>query len=246
MNPQNNFDVDFITIAGKGGVAILLRNSESPGDMGRILHGDGPKATAELVRHLIISATRIGKMGYDAQACVEELPELLRRCEIFSELNDVRDIKSLLVGMKAKPPKFFLFDPKIARAAKATLATKLEKIAALYLPEGWSFVPRKSLSGRAFFREKRISAPEPKTRKALYIFLHECAHAHLHSVKRKKRHVEEMEAEKWAHEKMRKHGIAVPRSMTRRAKNYVRYKISQALKRGAKRIDPKARSFAKK
>ena len=41
----------------------------------------------------------------------------------------------------------------------------------------------------------------------------ERAHAHLHWAEghTKPRHVEEMEAEQWAHAKMREHGIAVPR-----------------------------------
>jgi hypothetical protein len=90
--------------------------------------------------------------------------------------------------------------------------------------------------------------PSPVTRKALYIFLHECAHVHLGHVAqgdRTPRHVEEMEAEKWAHAKMREHDIPVPRAMTKRAKRYVARKINQAIKRGVKRIDPEARRFAK-
>jgi hypothetical protein len=53
-----------------------------------------------------------------------------------------------------------------------------------------------------------------------------------------------MQAEKWAHEKMRENGIAVPRTMTRRAKLYLARKIGQAIERGAKRINPEARRFA--
>jgi hypothetical protein len=77
------------------------------------------------------------------------------------------------------------------------------------------------------------------------VFLHECGHAHLHLNGRKKRHVEEMEAERFAYEKMREHGIAVPRKETKRAKHYVARKIKQALTSGAKRIDPEARRFAR-
>jgi hypothetical protein len=54
-----------------------------------------------------------------------------------------------------------------------------------------------------------------------------------------------MDAENWPHEKMRENGIAVPRDMTKRAKNYVARKIRQTTARGAKRIDPEARKFAR-
>lgn len=104
---------------------------------------------------------------------------------------------------------------------------------------------RKSLSGYAFLALGRMAVPVPKTRKSLYIFLHECAHFALgHVGHRKPVHVMEMEAEKWAHEKMRASGIQVPRSMTKRAKAYVARKIRQAERRGAKHIDSCAKAFA--
>jgi hypothetical protein len=54
-----------------------------------------------------------------------------------------------------------------------------------------------------------------------------------------------MEAERWAHEKMREHGIAAPRDMTRRAKSYVARKIEQAKRCGAKRINREAARYAR-
>jgi hypothetical protein len=133
------------------------------------------------------------------------------------------------------------------QAARKAAAERFEAIAKFYVPEGYTVEYRKSLSGTHWGQRKLIQAPRPVTRKALYIFLHECAHAHLGHAHNGKapRHVEEMEAEKWAHAKMREHGISVPRSMTRRAKQYVARKIRQAERRGAKRIDPSARAFAK-
>ena len=98
---------------------------------------------------------------------------------------------------------------------------------------------------RHWGESKRIDAPRPVTRKALYIFLHECAHAHLHVDRKPKAHVREMEAEMWAHARMREHGIAVPRAMTARAKRYVARKIVQAKRCGAKSIDRKAAQYAK-
>lgn len=136
--------------------------------------------------------------------------------------------------------------PADLQAARRAAAEKFETIAARYVPEGYTVEYRKSLTGVHYGSKKLIQAPRPRTRKSLYIFLHECAHAQLgHSHNgRMPRHVEEMQAEKWAHEKMRGHGIAVPRAMTKRAKQYVARKIRQAVKRGAKHINPQARKFA--
>jgi hypothetical protein len=83
------------------------------------------------------------------------------------------------------------------------------------------------------------------TRKPLYIFLHECAHAHLHREGGKARHVEEMEAERWAHERMRENGVAVPRSQTQGAKRYVGSWIGRDIANETMSIDPKARRYAR-
>jgi hypothetical protein len=92
-----------------------------------------------------------------------------------------------------------------------------ETIAALHVPEGWTVEYHKSLSGWASPQRKLIKASRPTTPKSLYLFLHECGHAHLkHGQNRwKPRHVEEMEAEQWAHAIMAKHNIPVPARMTR-------------------------------
>jgi hypothetical protein len=132
------------------------------------------------------------------------------------------------------------------QAARKAAAERFTAIAMQYVPEGYTIEYRKSLSGRHYSGKRLIQAPRPVTRKSLYIFLHECAHAHLHRDRRPKAHVREMEAEKWAHEKMREHGVPVPRSMTERAKSYVGRKIRQAQQAGAKRIDPRATAFARK
>lgn len=130
--------------------------------------------------------------------------------------------------------------------ARKEAAARYEAIAMSYFPQGYTLEYRKSLSGLHYGQSKRIIAPRPVTRKALYIFLHECAHAHLGHAHNGNtpRHVEEMEAEQWAHAKMRESGVAVPRSMTKRAKAYVGRKIRQAERRGAKSIDPAARRYA--
>ncbi|PWL16595.1 hypothetical protein DKP76_16625 [Falsochrobactrum shanghaiense] len=132
------------------------------------------------------------------------------------------------------------------QAARRAAADRFYQIGMSYVPDGYTVKFRKSLSGVAYGGKiRRIEAPRPITRKSLYIFLHECAHAHLHfGGTRLPRHVEEFQAEKWAHSKMREHGIPVPRTMTERAKKYVARKIVQAEKRGAKSIDREAQRFA--
>ncbi|KKW20980.1 MAG: hypothetical protein UY62_C0036G0002 [Parcubacteria group bacterium GW2011_GWF2_50_9] len=123
---------------------------------------------------------------------------------------------------------------------------------------------RRTLSGRAY-GSGEIAAPRPVTRRALAIFLHECAHVALGHVfaptlphggtgpaqaasepriRRKPRHVEEYEAEQWAFARMRESGIPIPRKSLRRAKSYVAYKIRQAQRRGAKAVDREAQRWA--
>jgi transposase len=133
------------------------------------------------------------------------------------------------------------------QAARRAAAERYTAIGLSYVPDGYTVEYRKSLSGKHYGQRKLIQAPRPVTRKALYIFLHECAHAqlrHSHNSGKIPRHVEELQAEQWAHARMREHGIAVPRAMTKRAKRYVARKIKHALRSGAKRIDPAAKRFA--
>jgi hypothetical protein len=138
-------------------------------------------------------------------------------------------------------------DPASARSAKVALAARLETIALGYVLPGWQVIYHKRLSGWCDGVRRIIKVPRPITRKAVWIFLHECAHAHLHADlkgTRKLRHVEEFEAETWALAKMREHGIAVPRVVMRRARAHVARSITKAERRGAERIDGEARKFA--
>ena len=123
---------------------------------------------------------------------------------------------------------------------------------------------RRTLSGRAYSAAE-IAVPRPVTRRALHIFLHECAHvalghvfaptlphggpgpvqaASMPRIRRKPRHVEEYEAEQWAFDRMWESGIPIPRKSLKRAKSYVAYKIRQAQRRGAKAVDQDAQRWA--
>lgn len=98
-----------------------------------------------------------------------------------------------------------------------------------------------ALRGRAWSAKKRIRVPKPTTRRRLYILAHECGHVALgHSSRRISKHRKEYEAEQYAHAALRRHGISVPKASTTRAKQYVAWKIKQAIKRGAKSIDMEA------
>jgi hypothetical protein len=70
------------------------------------------------------------------------------------------------------------------QAARKAAAERFEAIVRLYVLAGYTIEYRKSLSGCCCYTRKVIQAPRPVTRKALYIFLHECAHATLgHNMK---------------------------------------------------------------
>ncbi len=135
------------------------------------------------------------------------------------------------------------------KAARDAATTRFLAIAEVIKAEAGVTVHtiRKSLSGRATYDETGIcggviAAPEGKTRKQLYILAHECGHVALKHGRRGKKHIHELEAEQWAHAALRRYGIAVPRSMTKRAKKYVAQKIRQAGPRA--KINPAARKYA--
>jgi hypothetical protein len=101
---------------------------------------------------------------------------------------------------------------------------------------------RKSLYGLAH-HDGSVDAPEGRTRKQLYILAHECAHIALkHTGSKLKKHVRELQAEQWAHAALRRHGVPVPKAMTKRARGYVARKIRQAGPYA--RIELAARRFA--
>ncbi|MEI6915753.1 MAG: hypothetical protein WCL39_11520 [Armatimonadota bacterium] len=105
---------------------------------------------------------------------------------------------------------------------------------------------RKTLTGRALHKGSLLAleSPMPKTRRALYIFLHECAHLSLHCKSSKPKHRREYEAEMFAHQKMAEAGIPVPEKTMDGARRYVAWKIHQAMRRGALAIDEDAYAFA--
>ena len=114
---------------------------------------------------------------------------------------------------------------------------------------GYEVRYRKSLTGCVYSKKKLVYIPSIKSRKSLYIALHELYHVERAENKLKKIevNVEEMRAELFAHRKMREMGFAVPTSQTQRAKRYVAYKVRKAIKRGKKleNIDKEVLRFIK-
>jgi hypothetical protein len=133
------------------------------------------------------------------------------------------------------------------RKGKEAMAARCERVGMALAEEAgvktWEY--RRSLTGRAWAKRRHIRAPKPTTRRRLYIWAHECAHVALNHDGKKPQHRKEYEAERWAQEALRRHGISVPRKELTRAKEYVAHKIRQAERRGAKHIDAEARAWSK-
>jgi len=103
---------------------------------------------------------------------------------------------------------------------------------------------RKTLSGWAWPASKTISVPPPTTRRRLFIYAHECAHVALDHIGKTPRHREEYEAQRWAIEAMRRYGVPVPKRSLQRAKSHVGWKIIQAVRRGAKKVNRTALNWS--
>jgi hypothetical protein len=101
----------------------------------------------------------------------------------------------------------------------------------------------RGLRGRAIIGTRTILVPRPTTRRRLYVFAHECGHIALDHRGRRPRHRQEYEAERYALEAMRRHGVAVPEAEILAGKRYVAAKILRAIRSGAKQVDGEAVSW---
>jgi hypothetical protein len=103
----------------------------------------------------------------------------------------------------------------------------------------------KKMTGHASLATGVILAPAGTTRRQLYVLAHECSHIALHSAlksRRKPRHVEEHEAESYAHRALAAHGLEVPEVSTYGARGYVAECIEDDRARGIP-ICPLAEAF---
>lgn len=121
------------------------------------------------------------------------------------------------------------------------------------LPRLWLYFPQlipsttvvalgsSSCKGSACGRQRAVSAPTPTTRARLYVVAHECGHVALQRKGNKPTYLREYEAEIYAHQAMRRHGVAVPRNATIAAKKHIaklidvviRYALKKRLDRAA-------------
>jgi len=113
------------------------------------------------------------------------------------------------------------------REALAAARKRWAEVAAAILAEAGveAIEYRASLSGTAWVAEKRVRIPPPTSRRRLYIVAHEAAHVALGHRGDRPSHRQECEAERYAHDALRRHGIAVPRKSTVSAKQYVARRI---------------------
>lgn len=102
------------------------------------------------------------------------------------------------------------------------------------------------LSGLAWLDTGHIRSPQGRNMAQLYILAHECGHIFLHGRgpgRHLPTHVMEMEAESYAHQAFRVHGMEPPRRMTLAGRHYVGSWIAADRARGIP-IDPRAETYA--
>jgi hypothetical protein len=105
---------------------------------------------------------------------------------------------------------------------------------------------RERLTGMAIPSTKTIRVPRPTTRRKLHLLAHEVGHIALgHGVGKIPVHRAEYEAEQYAHNALRRHGIAASKRASDCAKEYIASKIRQALRNRTKRIDQNAYYWCK-
>ena len=129
---------------------------------------------------------------------------------------------------------------------------EVDELVKRYRPPGWTLKYKakgKDIWTQCYAKKeiKEILCPNPyHGRNELFVFIHECGHYWLRHWDRglNHYHVEEYEAERWAIETLRRHGIAVPRRGLHEAKKYVRWCISQDEKKGIE-IKSHVRRWAK-
>ncbi|MEZ5843710.1 MAG: hypothetical protein R3D27_08240 [Hyphomicrobiaceae bacterium] len=105
---------------------------------------------------------------------------------------------------------------------------------------------REGEGGLAFIGTGVILSPEGRNMRQLYIVAHECGHIFLHNDGEGylyPGHLKEMEAESYAHQAFREHGMRLPADLTRWGRQYVGSWIEKDRAAGI-RIDPRAEAYA--
>jgi hypothetical protein len=161
---------------------------------------------------------------------------LVMRHTAATEPEDLKDYAALLEGGKMDELSLLA----IAEAIKSEAGVIQHRIIDPY---------REGLRGWAYPQRKIIYAAEGRTPEDLYYVAHECAHVALRHDHQKPLHVREYEAEKWAHEALQTHGVAIPEHTSVDATLNVFFAISDADERGqfgrrAKRLSAEAAEWS--
>jgi hypothetical protein len=107
-------------------------------------------------------------------------------------------------------------------------------------------VHQEDFGGLAYIGTGRIYSPEGRKIVQLYTLAHECGHIFLHNSGPGyvlPGHVKEFEAESYAHQAFREHGMIVPRKLSASARNYVASWIGKDRAANIP-IDPRALAYA--
>jgi hypothetical protein len=105
---------------------------------------------------------------------------------------------------------------------------------------------KEDLSGLAYIGTGRILSPEGRKIVQLYTLAHECGHIFLHNSGEGywlPGHVKELEAESYAHQAFREHGMTLPRRLSDGGRRYVGSWIAKDRASGIA-IDPRAVDYA--
>ena len=107
-------------------------------------------------------------------------------------------------------------------------------------------VHKEDFGGLAYIGTGRIYSPEGRKIVQLYTLAHECGHIFLHNSGpgySLPSHVKEFEAESYAHQAFREHGMTVPRRLSKWGRNYVASWIAKDRAANIP-IDPRAKAYA--
>lgn len=103
-----------------------------------------------------------------------------------------------------------------------------------------------NFGGLAYIGTGKILSPEGQNMRQLYTVAHECGHIFLHNAPpgiSLASHVMELEAESYAHQAFREHGMELPRFLSQWGRSYVGSRVEKDRAAGIA-IDPRAEAYA--
>lgn len=107
-------------------------------------------------------------------------------------------------------------------------------------------INREDFGGLAYIGTGKILSPEGQNMRQLHTVAHECGHIFLHNAPPGMYlpvHVMELEAESYAHQAFREHGMELPRVLSQWGRSYVGWWVEKDRAAGIA-IDPRAEAYA--